>query len=57
MEKHKQPKLSRSIRLEESTLKELKRLADEKEVGITVYIRMILEAVVANSKNTDIQEV
>lgn len=49
MEK-KKVKLSRSIRLEEDTLRELKTLADSMGIGITVYIRKVLEAVVENSE-------
>jgi len=55
MEK-KSPKLSRSIRLEKDTLEELKKLADNLDLGITVYIRRVLEAVVENSKIIDVAE-
>lgn len=57
MEGIKKTKLSRSVRLEKDTLDELKRLADEMNIGITVYIRRVLEAVVENSKNPEISEV
>lgn len=57
MEDIKKTKLSRSVRLEKDTLEELKRLADEMNIGITVYIRRVLEAVVENSKNLETYEV
>ncbi len=34
---------SRSVRLSENTLKDLQIMADEVGIGITVYIRKILE--------------
>ena len=49
----KKIKLSRSIRLEKDTLDSLKKLADEMGIGITVYIRRVLEAVVENSNQPE----
>lgn len=50
--------LSRSVRLRKDTLDNLKDLANEKGVGITVYIRMILESVVENAvKVSPVQEI
>lgn len=43
--------VSRSLRLRKDTLEELHELAKERGVGITVYIRMVLEALVANTIN------
>lgn len=48
--------LSRSIRLHKDTLDTLKELADEKELGITVYIRRVLESLVENSRKENINE-
>jgi len=41
--------LSRSVRLRKDTLDNLQKLADEMGVGITVYIRKVLESVVDNA--------
>lgn len=48
--------LSRSVRLKKDTLDDLKILADEMGVGITVYIRKVLESVVENSVHTNAVE-
>lgn len=41
------PMVSRSLRLRKDTLEVLHELAQEQGVGITVFIRMVLEALVA----------
>jgi predicted DNA binding CopG/RHH family protein len=45
--------VSRSLRLHKSTLDVLKQEADKTGVGITVYIRMILESFVQNIVNSN----
>lgn len=44
----KEPMVSRSLRLHKNTLSILEREAKRQDLGITVYIRHILEAVVDN---------
>lgn len=58
MKENSNAMLSRSVRLRQNTLDNLKALADEKGVGITVYIRMVLESVVENAvKISPVQEI
>lgn len=57
MKENSNAMLSRSVRLRKDTLDNLKDLANEKGVGITVYIRMVLESVVENSKLSPVQEI
>lgn len=44
------PMVSRSLRLHKDTLATLHELAQEQGVGITVFIRMVLESLVAERK-------
>lgn len=53
----KEAMLSRSIRLHKDTLDTLHELARELDLGITVYIRKVLEAVVENTKNKEYTEI
>lgn len=58
MKENSNAMVSRSVRLKTDTLDHLKELANEKGVGITVYIRMVLESVVENAvKISPVQEI
>jgi hypothetical protein len=46
--------VSRSLRLHKDTLAVLKKEADKKGLGITVYIRSVLEALVDNINQNDL---
>lgn len=48
MEKTSTAMVSRSLRLRKDTLKVLQEQADLQGLGITVYIRKVLESLVAN---------
>lgn len=48
MEKTSKAMVSRSLRLKRETLKVLQEQADLQELGITVYIRRVLESLVEN---------
>lgn len=48
MEKTSQAMVSRSLRLRKDTLEVLHQQADLQGLGITVYIRRVLESLVAN---------
>jgi predicted DNA binding CopG/RHH family protein len=50
MEKTSKAMVSRSLRLRLDTLKVLKEQADLQGLGITVYIRRVLESLVENLK-------
>lgn len=47
--------VSRSLRLRKDTLEVLKREADKNGLGITVYIRTVLESLV-NNLNQEVSE-
>jgi hypothetical protein len=56
MDGTKEPMVSRSLRLRKDTLLVLKEQADIQNLGITVYIRRVLESLVDNlntRKETD----
>lgn len=46
--------VSRSLRLRKDTLEVLKQEADKKGLGITVYIRSVLESLVTNIQQNDL---
>lgn len=48
MENTSTPMVSRSLRLKKETLKVLQEQADLQGLGITVYIRKVLESLVEN---------
>jgi len=51
MTKDSKAMVSRSLRLKKETLEILKEQADYQELGITVYIRKVLESLVDNLNN------
>lgn len=51
---NKEAMVSRSLRLHKDTLDILKQEAEKTGVGITVYIRMILESFVQNIVNSNL---
>jgi hypothetical protein len=53
MEEVKETLVSRSLRLKKSTLVVLKEQADLQNLGITVYIRKVLESLVENINNKE----
>ena len=61
MEKNSTAMVSRSLRLHKDTLRTLKQQADLQGLGITVYIRKVLESLVDNLKSqeamTDLVEI
>jgi hypothetical protein len=54
MEDTKVPMVSRSLRLKKSTLEVLQVEADKNDLGITVYIRRVLESLVENLQNEEV---
>jgi hypothetical protein len=54
MENTSKAMVSRSLRLHKDTLMVLKQEADKKGLGITVYIRSVLEALVDNIQHSDL---
>lgn len=53
---HKQAMVSRSLRLHKDTLAVLQEQADQQGLGITVYIRTVLESLVSNIKEEKMAE-
>lgn len=48
-----EPMVSRSLRIKKDTLKVLEKMAEDSSMGITVYIRFLLENYVTASQNLE----